>query len=63
MFWAQEESRNSGAWSFVNPRVKSILGHEVGSIVRILKTEMGLLCIFLMSCKLQLTALTLMIPT
>ncbi|XP_063681081.1 probable 2-oxoglutarate dehydrogenase E1 component DHKTD1 homolog, mitochondrial [Bolinopsis microptera] len=28
-FWAQEESRNSGAWSFVNPRVKNILGHEL----------------------------------
>ena len=28
-FWCQEEHRNQGPWSFINPRFANILGHHV----------------------------------
>src|SRR6267378_2200081 len=30
LVWCQEESQNMGAWSFIEPRLRSIFGREVG---------------------------------
>jgi 2-oxoglutarate dehydrogenase E1 component len=32
--WVQEESQNMGGWSFVEPRLRALLGHEVHYVGR-----------------------------
>ncbi|MEP6976349.1 MAG: hypothetical protein ABI897_12940, partial [Spartobacteria bacterium] len=28
--WCQEESQNMGAWSYIEPRLRALLGQEIG---------------------------------